>query len=135
MYKQFVLEDRIKIEALVKQGFEYHEIAKAMGRNRASISAEIERNGGFEKYSAQKAQSAVAERRKTARDKARLTAQGEGSNPFGRQAIPALNECPLGSGCTNLQSRVEKLLARVGRLLDKIDKREAADDPSAQLLF
>ena len=56
-------EERVKIEALLKEDCSYNQIAKNLGRrSKSCIGDEVKKNGGKKKYSAKKAQTRAKRR-------------------------------------------------------------------------
>jgi len=51
----FTYEERVTIEALLKEGYSYQKIATNINRGKSSVGEEVKRNGGKKKYRAKKA--------------------------------------------------------------------------------
>lgn len=73
-YTQLTLEQRYQIQALVKTGHGYTEIANVVGVHKSTISREVQRNRGLRGYRPQQAQRRMLARRAT-KARPRITAE------------------------------------------------------------
>lgn len=96
----YTLEERKVIQKLLKQGFSGTNIAKHLHRSQNGVNYEIRRNGGRNKYDAEKAHEIIIKRRMESNEKRRNANLGKSG--------PGLNK-----RVQNLEMQVEVLFETI----------------------
>jgi IS30 family transposase len=124
-WKHFTIEDRRKIETLIKEGFDYKEIGKIIQRPTETIKYEIKRNGGYSAYSSDAAHVAAADRTKEGQRKRIVSMRAEQEkNPF--QVRNIINPAPKTKPESGIKEVLDALTSKLYTLIGRLDHLESA---------